>query len=298
MAHDFPSPDQRILKGVAASITWQAVDADGTAADPGGTVTVDITRADGTAIATGAATTGTLDAVRAYALAAASNTQTDYLEAVWKVAGVERARTWVEVVGGYYASIAEIRASDRELGSTTAYPDAAILRARWETEAEFERICGIPFVPRLVRHRYDGTGTSRLLLRHGLLRSVRSIRFYSDGSSYSAETAGNLAAIFASEEGEAVYTNGATFPTGRSNVLVDSEHGFDRPPAEVRQAFLQRIRNRLNASRSGIPDKATTFTQAGGGTFSLATPGNAWYETGLPDVDAVLARYDYRLGVV
>jgi hypothetical protein len=298
VAHEFPSADQRILKGVAASLTWQPVDADGSAADPSGTVTVDVTRADGTVIATAAATTGTGSAPRAYALAATANTRTDYLEVVWKVDGVARATTWVEAVGGFYASVDEIRASDpTTLGDTTKYPSTRVLRARWETEVEFERIVGAPFVPRLSRGRYDGTGTSCLVLSPPLLRSVRSVRFYSSGSTYAADSDTNVASIFADETGEARYTNGATFVAGRNNVLVDSEHGFDRPPADVLEAFMMRVRSRLNMHRSGIPDRATTYTQTGGGTFALATPGASWYETGIPDVDATLRRYSFVTGI-
>lgn len=291
------SADQRILKGVAATLRWQPIDSDGTAADPGGTVTVDIARADGTALITGGSTAGATDAERTYSLAAASNTLLDVLTVTWKVGGVARATTTVEVVGGYYASIAEIRSAVQSLNSTTEFPDALVLRARWEVEAEFERITDRAFVPRFYAGRFSGSGTSRQLLRHYQLRSTRFVRSYTDGTNYTASSSGDLAAIPADDAGIANRVDGGIFEPGHGNLLIGYEHGYDRPPAEVRRVFLVRLRNVLASTKSGVPDRATTFTQAGGGTFSLATPGSSWYETGLPEVDAVLQRYPARSGI-
>jgi hypothetical protein len=272
--HEFPAPDQRVLRGVAASLTWQPVDSDGSPADPGAAVTVDVTRSDGSTIATGAATTGTTSAPRAYALAAANNLTLDYLTATWKVGGVATATTYISVVGGYYASIAEIRAAEPSLVETK-WPDEVILRARWETEAEFERISGVPFVPRLMRGRYSGTGGSSLVLDHGMLRSVRTIRYYSDATTFQPEQAANTTAIPPNEFGIARFVTYASFNEGLANVEIFSEHGYDRPPADVRRAFFARVRSRVTMSKSGIPDEATTYTPAEGGGMSFVAP-PAW----------------------
>lgn len=292
-----PAADQRTLRNVAATLSWQPVDANGTAADPVGTVTVDIARADGTALVTAGATTGTTDAPRVYALAAASNTLLDILTVTWKVAGTAMATTTVEVVGGYYASVAQIRASHPTLVDVAKYPDSAILAARWAVEDEFERICGRAFVPRYWQGRLDGRDIPKLPLPHFALRTVRLLRFYSDGTTYTSATAPELAAIPADDSGVAVRTDGNVFTGGVANVLIGYEHGYDRPTAEIQRAFLTRVRSVLTASQSGIPDRATTYSPTGGGTFALATPGARWYETGIPDVDAVLRRYPRKIAI-
>lgn len=298
MANEFPSPDQRILRGVAASLVWQPVDSDGTAADPGAAVTVDVARADGTVVATAAATTGTGSEPRAYALSAANNGLLDHLAVTWKVGGVATASTMVDVVGGYYASIADIRAAQPSL-TDGSYPDEVVLRARWETEIEFEAACRVAFVPRYARGRYSGRGLPVLPLAQPMLRSVRSVRYYSDATNYTSETAPNVAAISADEGGIARFVNDVSvFPSGRANVVVEVEHGFDRPPADVRQAFFARVRSRLNMAKSGIPDRAVTYTTTEGGTFGIATPSASWWETGLPEVDTVLRRYRDRFAPV
>lgn len=271
MPHEFPAPDQRVLRGVAASLTWQPVDADGSPADPGAAVTVDVTRSDGTVVAAGAATTGAASAPRVYALAAANNPSLDYLTAVWKVGGVATATTYIAVVGGYYASIEEIRAAEPTL-TDTRYPTEVLLRARWETEVEFERISGVPFVPRLVRGRYNGTASSSLVLDVGMLRSVRAIRYYSDATTFTLEQAANTTAIPPNEFGIARFVTYASFLEGLANVEVFSEHGYDRPPADVRRAFFGRVRTRANMAKSGIPDEATTYAPAEGGGVSFVAP--------------------------
>lgn len=297
MAADAPTPDQRILRSVAATLSWQPVDADGTAATPAGTVTVDVARADGTALVTAGATSGATDAPRTYALSAALNDRLDYLTATWKVAGTAVATTAIEVVGGYYASIAQIRASHATLVNMTKYPDAVVLAARWAVEDEFERITDRAFVPRYWQGRRSGSGGDALVLPHWQLRQVRLLRFYTDGATYTSASSTELAAIPASPEGVAVRTDGNVFDAGCANVLVGYEHGTDRPPADILRAFYTRVRAVLNDPNSGIPDRATTYTPTGGGTFALATPGSSWFETGIPDVDAVLQRYPARAAI-
>ena len=297
MSLEVPAPDQRILRAVAATLTWQPVDSDGSPAAAGGTVTVDVTRSDGTILATGAATTGSDPGPRSYTLAAANNLLLDYLTVTWKVGATAVATTYVEVVGGYYASIADIRAADPTV-TDTKYPDELVLRARWETEVEFEAACNVAFVPRFARARYSGKGRPILPLNRAMLRSVRAIRYYTDATTFTAELAGNIAAIPADAGGIARFTNGvSSFPQGVANVVMDTEHGFDRPPADIRQAFFARVRSRLGMAKSGIPDRATTYAPVEGGTFGLATPSASWWETGLPEVDTVLRRYQMMLGI-
>jgi hypothetical protein len=78
-------------------------------------------------------------------------------------------------------------------------------------------------------------------------------------------------------------------------------YGLSVVPADLKRAALARIRYRLNLERSGIPDRALTMTVADGGTFEMAPPARQQANqaghmsgTGMPEVDAVLARYSMR----
>lgn len=286
--------DQQILRGVAGTLSWQNLGSDGEAAAPAGAVTVTVTRADGTAIATGAATSGTGSDPRTYTLTAANNGVLDLLTVVWTDAGDGSTHTtYVEVVGGYYFTVAEARASDASLTDTSKYPTAAIVAARREVEEEFERICQVAFVPRFATVTFDGSGGASLLLDRSPIRAIRSVRDYTDGDSYTAWTVDELAAIVLTEWGSATSRAGKTFRAGSQNLVVAFEHGMTRPPAEVKRAALTRLRSRLNWAKSGIPDRATSFSVAEGGTYQLSTAGA--FSTGIPDVDAVLARYSRRV---
>lgn len=286
--------DQQILRGIAATLSWQNVDQNGVAAAPAGSVTVGVTRADGTTlVAAGTATTGTGSDPRTYALTAANNTLLDMLTVTWTDAGDSSTHTtYVEVVGGYYFSTAEARASDPALTNADKYSDALIVATRREVEEEFEAICGVAFVPRYEREILDGPGTRSLLLSRQALRAVRAVWVYSDATTYTAWTADELASLDTVEFGMLTSRTGLTFATGNRNLAVAYEHGLARPPAEIKRAAMQRLRSRMNSATTGIPDRATTFSVAEGGTYSLATPSAD--KTGMPEVDAALSRWSRK----
>jgi len=290
---------QRILVGATASLEVEIVDGTGELASASGSVSVVVTRSDGTAVLSGsasAATTG-LDVPNPYSvtLPAASNTQLDELTAVWTDAGDGSTHTTtVGVVGGIYAPVSAVRRSDPTLTDPVKYSDAEIVRARMETETEFELVCGRSFVPRLSVQRFNGTGARTLRLPMPNLRRVRWVRELSSTGAVYDWTPAEIAAVPPSAIGEIVRTDGHLFPAGKANIVIAWEHGVDVVPDDVRRAALLRIRDRLNRSKSAVPDRATTFTVAEGGTFALSTPGRGNSITGIPDVDVVLARWAWR----
>jgi hypothetical protein len=73
------------------------------------------------------------------------------------------------------------------------------------------------------------------------------------------------------------------------------EYGLPAGLEDVKRAGLIRLRSLLTAENSGIPDRAVSFVAAEGGNFTLATAGRNGYETGIPEVDATLSRYRYRI---
>lgn len=284
-----PVADQRIAKGVAATLSYQFVDADGTVAAPAGTVTVGITRADGTVlVAAGTPTVGATSAPRTYALTAANNLLLDLLTVTWTDAGDTSAHTTlVEVVGGYYFSVARARAAEPSLQDTVKYSAADVEAKRREVEDEAEDICGVAFVPRYRYVTLDGTGTSCLFLPDTLPRTLRSVTV-----SGTAWTQDQLDDVMLSGAGRLALDSGV-WTYGRGTVVVGYEHGYDRPPTGLAAAALTRLRSRLNMAKSDIPDRAERYVGTEGGVFALSMPGQ--FKTGLPDVDAVYERYSMRV---
>ena len=289
-----PVGAQRILVNTAATLTSYKLDQYGETADPG-TTTVTITRADGTVVATAAATSEASGYQLSYTLAAADNTQLDWLQAVWTDAS--DSTTWTtyhEVVGGFYASVAEIRKRDPNLADNGKYPTTTIRSVMEEIETAFELECGRAFVPRYGRARVSGTARDRLLLPDVDIRTIRSARDYSDYQTYTAFTATDLANLDWYPSGALQRIDGAWWYAGSGNLIIEYEHGMDRPPTDVKAAAIRWLRATLNANKTGIPDRATTFSVESGGSYSLLTPGRNGAVTGIPDVDLVIERYRVR----
>ena len=201
------------------------------------------------------------------------------LTATWGV-GDSTVTTTAEVVGARIFSAAELRASDPSLADATKVTAADITAVTAEVEDEFARICGCSFIPRGVVETLPG-GVRQIVLGWPFVRLV-SVTDHDVAVDASATLAGVL-----------TRSNGAYWRAGR-HVRAVYEHGWPAVPADVRRAALLRARHRVNSVRSGVPDRATSFASSDGGTFTLTTAGRGGSETGIPDVDAVLRRYDMR----
>lgn len=287
--------DEQILVGAAATLTASWRDQDGDLAEPTGTVTVGVVRADGsTVLAAGTATTSGATGVRTVSLPAADNDQLDVLTCTW-TNGTSTVTTTVEVVGAYYASTKQMRDSDEVLADTRKYPAAALVAARRSVETEFEDYCRAAFVPRYRRVRLDGSGMDEQLLPDVYVRRILSVRVYDTDGTYEAFTAGEVAAIEVADSGVVRRTDGEVFDRGDHNLVVEYEHGLDRPPSDLADAFFQRLRDVVNRSHRGVPDRAATFTSDVGGTYSLLVAGRGGSITGIPDVDVALRRHSRRV---
>lgn len=293
-----PAAAQRTLVNTPATLTSYKYDQYGDVADSG-TVTVTVTRADDTVIATAAATTESAPHQLSYTLTAANNTQLDWLTAVWTDAG--DSTTWTtyhEIVGGFYASVAEIRTRDVNLNDAGKYPSATIRSVMEEIETAFETECGCAFVPRYARVRISGRAHTHVILPDFYIRRVRTARYYSDYQTYEGFTATDLANLDWYPSGALQRIDGSSFYSGVGNYVVEYEHGMDRPPADVKAAAIRWLRSVLNANKTGIPDRATSFSVADGGSYSLLTPGRNGAVTGIPDVDLVIERYRLKRPMV
>jgi hypothetical protein len=273
-----------------------------TPTDPTGTPTVALVAADGDAVQSGNATIVGSDSGRT-TFAMNGVATLELITATWTatVAGVSRTETdTVEVVGGFLFTLAAGRASDSSLADTTKYPTADLEQARLEVETECEMICDRAFVPRYQRVVLNGSGAGDLLLAHsdddrtaGDVRTIRSIKMAdrADGT-FTSFTVGELAAVQVTDDGRLVRVDGDVFIEGWRNVIVEYEYGLDAPPPDLRGANLLRLRSTLNRPRSGVQERATSYTAPEGGTYRMDQAGR--YKVGIADVDGPYARYSRR----
>jgi len=278
---------QRLQRGAAATIQVELLDQHGEITTPTGTVTVGVVRSDGTTLVAAGTATTTDGTARTLVLSAAQTADPDVLRATWTDGTDERAATYHETVGGFYFSVAQARASDTTLQDEARYPADDVRRVRGRVEYEMERGVGFALVPRFARVRLRSRD-ARLELPHLFLRRVLAVREYTTADSYTTLDVADLD-VPANDAGLAVRQDGAAWGT----VVISYEHGWDAPAPDLLDASLMLLRARLNAPRSGIPDRAERYQAAEGGTYVLSMPGR--YRTGLPDVDAIIDGNERRV---
>lgn len=284
----------RVLKGTGetVSVSWSV---DGVAVDPG-VVTVSITNAAGTAVVTDAATSGTGAGDRTYTLTPAQTANLDVLTCVWtgSVGGqATSVTTEVEIVGAHLFTIAEARNFDKQqLSSSAGYNAQVIEKARARITDEFEDICGISFIPRYKRLTFSGTDTQELILPDLFVTAIRSLETRTSGTAtWTAYTSTELADLFVDDYGLLYRESLGVLTAGRRNVRIGYEYGLQRPPLSISRAALKVLVSQ--AVPSNLPERATSLSDELG-TFRLVTAGEdgRWY--GIPEVDSVLSRYQYR----
>jgi hypothetical protein len=288
-----PFADQRILVGAPATITAKFRDQYGEPAARG-TVTVSAVDAAG---ATVFGSTATTLATTVYSADISPITDLAFITATW-ADNTYSTQTTIEVVSGYYFSIADARAyKNGVMSDQTTYSDALIRSTRDEVEREFERVCW-PFLPRYRRVTFEGWQGCRLALPDMHIRSIKSVVEYdSTGTLSYTWTADDLATLQFDASG-AVESLGRWFGSTLGYLAIEYTYGFERPPADVLEAAFRRLRHKMNADKSGVPDRAINYTVAEGGSYSLSTPGRNGAVTGIPDVDAVLNDPRYRRPLV
>lgn len=286
----------RHLRGASASLPVTFEGESGDPTDAAGAVTVRVQRSDGTdLLAAGTGTTNTAGTgTYAVALTAAQTATLDVLEATWTDAGDASTTISVhEIVGGYYFSVQTARAFDPRAFAPERYENTRIVDARRQVEDEFEQICATAFVPRFRRARLSGHGGYCLQVPDTMVRSVRSVRVYSSPTSYTTFTAAELAAIPQSRTGLLQRTDGGIWDSGTANLVVEYEHGWDRPPEPVRQAALRRLAQVLGEAKQAVPFNAISYNADSGVTYRLSTPSFA--RTGDPSIDGVLAKFSFAI---
>lgn len=273
---------------VTLSHTWLTNEDTPTSAS--GPVAVSVTDPAGTVVTSGNATLGDPGV---YTFVLPPQASLTLLTVTWlaTVAGFAVTATGlVEVSGGVFFTIPQIRAADDQLADVNRFPTAALVAARLETEIECEDICGRAFVPRYWRETVDGTGTSDVLLGKPDIRVITAAAVRSRaGQPLVPLTPAQLAGLVVTADGMLRRTGADFWTEGVRNVQLDAEFGLDAPPPPLIEAALVRLRSLATKHKTLIPDRAASFTAIDGGTYRLTLPKRK--STGIPDVDAVYARY-------
>lgn len=292
----------RILRSQAATLS-HTFEVDELPTDPTGTPTYAVVDANGDSVASGNATVvGSASGRVTAALAAQSQLKRGTI--AWTATVNGSATTeydHFEIVAGFYFSLKQGRDSDESLSSSERYSTEDLRAKRDEVEQECETICDRAFFPRYDRVLLDGTGSNRLVLRMSDpersvadIRTIRRISVAPDADEDFVDfDAGELAGVVPMPDGTLIRTDGNVFTEGFGNVVVEFEYGLDRPPSDLVTASLTRLRSRLNLNKSGIPDRASSYSMGEFGTYRLDMPDS--YKTGLPEVDAIYSRYSRRV---
>jgi len=275
----------RVLLSSAVTLTHQFA-VDEALTDAAGNVTVAVKRLDGTDAAGTFAGNATHTTQGTYTWALSPSAVLDTWSVDWTgtFGGVPvTARDYVEIVGGFYFGIGEARTELQLAASITA---ATIAGKRIAVEQECEDMTQRVFVPRFRRVRLSGNGTPSLGTPDRYLRSVRA------ASVAGVALAGtDLTALSVTNDGRIVRPGAVFWPAGAGNVIVEYEVGHDYPPDNIRTAAMTRLRSLIQRPKSGVPDRAISYTMPDGGSYRVSTP--ARQRTGIPDVDGVYDLY-YR----
>lgn len=261
-----------VLRSVGATLRFPEYGED--AVSLSGEVKITITRdSDGSALVTDSATTHVSGEPEywTYEVSGSDLADLDILTAMW-TDGDSSYTTQVEVVGGYVVSLAAIK---DKLGEDAS--DDELIRAREQALDEIERACHVSFRPRYRKERISGNGTDRLLLGSRQPRRILSLEV--DDSPLSEA---DIDALILEPSG--VVVRDSTWASGRSNIVVTYESGYEfytpaqRPVRDLAAYYL-------TPSPTDWNERATGFSNDLG-TYSLVTPGVRGASFPLPVVNS------------
>jgi len=214
--------------------------------------------------------------------------------------------TFVEIVGSFLFSVAEMRAYDAVLTDTSKYPYDTIISKRMQVEQEFESICKRAFVTRFDRETFEGDGSTVLWVSNPDVTNVTKLTI--DGVDYmSYVTAGSLRVdrynsklLYWTDRSGLFFIEGAP-------IVIEYEYGMKPTPWDISEKAKKRARGFLTSKNTRIDERATVIN-ADFGRINLATPGmdmgfgryvrsglGVWH-TGVPDIDVVLERHRFKDG--
>ncbi len=189
-------------------------------------------------------------------------------------------------------TVAEARAFDKaQLTSVTKYPSADIIAKEAEIRAFFTAACGVDFIPTVHTDEYhDGAGTETLLLDWPRPTAISAASTRS-GTTWTAFTAAELAALQAYKTGR-VYFDGGTWSAGQNNIKVTYTAGHATVPDLIKRAALRVCVQEMPSSNVSL---AAESANEGGMTVTFGR-GDGYAGNWHRDADVVkaLRLYDER----
>lgn len=274
--------------GRPGTLRHVARDEDGVAADVTGSVAVSITDDAGEIVQSGNAVDSGVG-VYTLALNSAIRGAVGRYEATWTYTQNGAAITVgqeFEVVSDWLFDIAELRDHDISFEDDERYTADMVRAARDAATERLENAAQVAFVQRARRVVMSGNGMSKLVLPDTEVISLEEV--WVDGEQLD-ETAIDLL-----PEGVIIHPNAWT--TGTNNIELRYVHGYTTPPEPVRRAALTLASEYLVVS--ALPARATAqSTDLGEFRITIANV-DAGRDTGIPEVDAVIARFGRRRPVI
>lgn len=286
---------ERVLRNTAATVSVTFYNGS-SATEADGVVTVVVKKADGTTLLSTNATND--PAVGVYTVVIPAQANLNLLTLTWtgSFTGTPvTLTTQVEIVGGFYFSIGELRAYESSFSNTVKYTDEMLADARDQVEAEFEDICHRAFVPRYWRETSLETDSDEDVLWLEKPEALRFISLNQNSQDYiSYYNSGYLIRDKNSPRAIRVINNALNlfnYDTLYYPISAEYEYGLTTVPIPIKQKALKRAKQLILGQRSTIDERATTMLLPDIGQVNLATPGERGSETGVPDIDVVLRRY-------
>ena len=286
-----PSTDSRqVLRGTAETLTVTFYSGE-TATSADGAVTIGIVaEPGGTAVPSGTSTASAGSGVYTYDL----QPQTDLkkLTATWTGTWggtVMTFDTHHEVVGGWLAVPAEVRAMESISGETSAFPAADLVAAIDYATQIINDYTGVSWVQRYHREVLNGTNAQTIRVSQMFPTTLLSASI--DGTAFTAQEKTDTALF---EDGTMQRKSGIwTYTNPGGKVIVEYEAGVGTVAAsDIRWAARTLARYHLVEQWSRIPDRAISLSSEFG-HIQLAQPGMN-RPTPLPDVNVVLNRHRHR----
>jgi hypothetical protein len=274
---------QRVLRASGSTITLLIYDANGALVDPvPGTAVAAVVDSAGVAIS-GSPFTATRNSIGNFSFTVPATLNVlDTYQVTWTLGDGSLRYTEFEMVGGFYFTIAELRATD---GTLAAYSADNCRAVRDQVEARFEQRCNVAFVPRGRRWVFPGNSSYVAQLPDIYVRDIIAV---SVGGVALSQPNVDAIQIFPGGVIQRVDGIWATATTAiPQNCSVLYEFGMAEPPGPVKQAALRYARH-LAVPHAFDDDRMISY-QTDVGTIQQAIARNG--QLGYPDIDSVLDAY-------
>lgn len=275
----------RVLVDSDATITGPIfTDANEEALDTTGTPTVAVvSRVTGDTLTAPTVTAETGAGIYTCALTAAAHTgEVDILDLTWTGTVASKTRTYrqtVEVVGGFYLSVPELRQTTTLASASTRSADQ-LRKFRTEGEDIIETARGVAYVPRCAVETFGPDDVVRL--RHRRVRSLLAVRVDGvdqDVADYEVDPVTRIVS--------------GSLPSS-ATVVVAYSHGYTTPPLAATEALREYVRAKAVMDSSSANRNPSSVTNLATGETYRFTTADARFGrfTGIEEVDARINMLD------